>query len=97
MSARHIQDWRELASRHDDGLEISLLWSRTAGAVAMVVLDLRFGDGLQFEVPPEDALEACRHPFAFASARRVEYLDVGVHVRRGRGSHDDESIRKEQR
>ena len=96
MNGSQIQDWRELASRHDDGLEVSLLWSRAADAVAVVILDVRFGDGLQFEVPHEDALEAYRHPFAFASARRIDYGDVGVNARRGRLSHTDESTRKEQ-
>ena len=69
--------WRELASRRDDGLDITLSWSPDSGALKVAVVDPRFGDGLQFEVPPTQALDAYRQPLAFASALRIPYCNVG--------------------
>ena len=69
--------WRELASRREDGLDITLSWSPGNGALKVAVVDVRFGDGLQFEVPPARALDAYRQPLAFASALRVPYRNVG--------------------
>ena len=35
----HTHDWRELASRENDGLEVSLLWSTSADRVKVTVAD----------------------------------------------------------
>jgi len=58
-------DWRELASRAGDGLEIALLWTRSTERVRLTVLDRRLGESFDVEVDGADALTAFRHPFAY--------------------------------
>jgi hypothetical protein len=61
--------WAELASRANDGLEITLLWRRSTGQVRVAVTDARHEDAaeLEFEVAGADALAAYHHPFAYAA------------------------------
>ena len=56
----------ELASRSGDGIEVSLLWSRTSDRVTVVVADLRSGERAEFAPPRHRALDAYYHPFAYA-------------------------------
>ena len=80
MSASHpitdtavpaIDDWRELATREGDGLEISLLWSRTADRVKVTVSDSRLDDEFELHVAGAEALAAFHHPFAYAAGRGI--------------------------
>jgi len=64
-------DWRELARRENDGLEVSLLWSKSAGRVKVALVDLKRDEAFEFDVPGADALAAFHHPFAFAADRGV--------------------------
>ena len=50
-----IHDWRELASREGDGLEIALLWSKTAGRVKVTVADSRLDEAFELEKPRSSA------------------------------------------
>ena len=59
-------DWRELAARRGDGLEIVLMWSATTGRVQVSVLDVRSGALIVRDVSPDAALDAFAHPFAYA-------------------------------
>jgi hypothetical protein len=76
MSAHHLNpaaplspyDWRELAARDSDGVAVSLLWSRAADRVRVVVTDSRLGTELDFDVAGADALAAFHHPYAYAAA-----------------------------
>ena len=68
---KHTHDWRELASRESDGLEVSLLWSRSAGRVKVTVADSRLAQEFELDVAGADALAAFHHPFAYATARRI--------------------------
>ncbi len=61
------QDWRELAQRHADGLQVTLLWSHSADRVKVAVADLRHGGSFDVPVPPAAALDAFAHPFAYAA------------------------------
>jgi hypothetical protein len=63
-------DWRELASRAGDGLQISLVWSRSADRVKVTVLDERLRESFDIHVDGADALPAFHHPFAYAAAAR---------------------------
>jgi hypothetical protein len=58
---------RELAARESDGLHVLLLWHPRANALTVEVEDARIGDGFQFAVEPERALDAFYHPFAYAA------------------------------
>jgi hypothetical protein len=69
-------DWTELAIRATDGLEISLLWSRSAGRVKVTVVDERLAESFELDVDGADALSAFYHPFAYAAAQGVSFGDV---------------------
>jgi hypothetical protein len=58
-------DWRELASRDNDGLEVSLLWSKSADRVRLVVADTRLEVDFELDVAGADALAAFYHPFSY--------------------------------
>lgn len=64
--AAPAEDWKELASRENDGLAIGLLWSRTSGRVKVDVIDDRLDESFGFYVDLPDALSAFYHPFAYA-------------------------------
>ncbi|HKP17726.1 MAG TPA: hypothetical protein VJT84_04545 [Gaiellaceae bacterium] len=66
-------DWRELDQRTVDGLEVSLLWPGTPGDVVVRVLDRRAGDAFELLVDGRDALDAFRHPYAYAAVQGVAY------------------------
>jgi len=61
-----IDDWSELATRETDGLEISLLWSKSADRVKVTVLDQRHEEYFDIHVAGAQALQAFYHPFAYA-------------------------------
>ena len=85
MSASHlttasahvsIDDWRELASRDGDGLEISLLWSKAADRVKVTVADSRLDESFELDIAGAEALAAFHHPFAYAANRGFGFGDV---------------------
>ena len=57
---------RELAHRRNDGLDVALLWHPRDDAVTVAVADSRTGRDIEFPVDPARALDAFRHPFAYA-------------------------------
>ena len=61
---------RELDQRENDGISVSLLWSPDTNDVIVAVDDER-GDSFSLAVAPHEALEAFRHPFAYAAGRPV--------------------------
>jgi len=62
-----FDDWRELAVRANDGLEISLLWNKSIGRLKLHVDDTKLGSVFEFEVAAADGLAAFHHPFVYAS------------------------------
>ena len=70
MSASRQHDaWSELAVRENDGLAVSLFWSKATARVRVVVVDQMFKEELHVDVPAACALDAYYHPFAYAAAR----------------------------
>jgi hypothetical protein len=69
-------DWRELARRAGDGLEIALVWSRSADSVKVTVLDAKLGESFDLDIAGADALRAFYHPFAYASGRGLGFGDA---------------------
>jgi hypothetical protein len=59
--------WSELAVRENDGLAVSLLWSKASGCVKVAVVDSHLDEQFEFHVPGADALAAFHHPFAYAT------------------------------
>ena len=71
-----IDDWRELASREGDGLEISLLWSKAADRVKVTVADSRLDESFELDIAGAEALAAFHHPFAYAAGRGLGFGDA---------------------
>ena len=61
---------RELDRRSGDGVEVILLWSALTGSVVVAVKDERTETDLRIVVDPGDALDAFRHPYAYAHRGR---------------------------
>jgi hypothetical protein len=71
-----VRDWRELASREGDGLEISLRWSKSTDRVKVSVLDQRLEESFDIHVAGAQALTAFYHPFAYAAGQNVCFGDA---------------------
>ena len=69
--------WSELAVRENDGLMVSLLWSRMRGRVKVEVVDSHLDERFEFHVPGADALAAFHHPFAYATGPGASFGDTG--------------------
>jgi hypothetical protein len=67
--------WNELAVRENEGLTVSLLWSKSADRVKVAVADARLDEQLEFDVVGADALAAFYHPFAYAAERGLCFGD----------------------
>jgi hypothetical protein len=72
-------DWRELASRENDGLEVSLLWSKSEDRVRVAVVDGRLDEEFEFDVAGADAIAAFNHPFAFAPSQSFGSVAIARH------------------
>ena len=57
---------RELDHRVSDGVSVTLLWYEDSNRVAIHVVDSSTGEEFELEVARRDALDAFRHPFAYA-------------------------------
>jgi hypothetical protein len=66
-------DTRELDSRSSDGIDVTLFWSRDTDRVWISVVDEKSGDWFEQDVHPALALDAFRHPFAYANRARDEF------------------------
>jgi hypothetical protein len=64
--ARGADMERELDQRSADGIDVTLLWHDDADAVLVAVENEQTGELLRIGVEPADALDAFRHPFAYA-------------------------------
>lgn len=60
--------FEELDYRECDGIEVSLLWCPTDGTLNVVVFDSRTNETFEIGVAREHALDAFRHPFAYAAS-----------------------------
>ena len=70
----------ELDFRSNDGLEVSLLWEPETNRVTLSVFDSKTGDDFGFDVDPADALDAFRHPYAYATNRGVHLVGPTPHL-----------------
>jgi hypothetical protein len=68
---------RELDARHNDGLDIRLLWNPADGAVTVTVSDERTAEHFTIPVAAHDARAAFQHPFAYAGAPVDDAIAVG--------------------
>jgi hypothetical protein len=72
MPAPRIIDWKELASRAGDCLKVSLVWSKSADSVRVIVSDSRFHEHVALGVENRHALAAYHHPYAYAAVRGAD-------------------------
>lgn len=77
--------FEELDRRVNAGLEVSLLWSRTASKLIVAVADTLTGERLELPVAREEALDAFHHPFAYAAGHGISWgaSGWGLESRRG--------------
>jgi len=68
--------WRELAVREGDGIEVRLLWSRSADRVRVTVTDSKFDEEFVLDVAGADALAAFNHPFAYVPSQGLGSVAV---------------------
>ena len=57
----------ELAHRTDNGIDVSLLWSRQTGELVVTVSDLRTDESFTLDAPRHRALDVFNHPYAYAA------------------------------
>jgi hypothetical protein len=60
-------DRRELAHRTNDGIEVTLFWTKSTNWITLEVLDRRSGELLEFGVDRAAALDAFKHPYLYAA------------------------------
>ncbi len=59
---------RELDHRHNDGIDVWLLWREVDNRVLVAVADARTGNRFTIEVPEgEPVLDVFHHPYAYAA------------------------------
>ena len=76
MTTTTLNDRRELAHRSNDGIEVTLFWSKPSNRVTIAVLDSHSDESLEFEVDAGAALDAFKHPYAYADTRQGRHLDA---------------------
>jgi hypothetical protein len=59
----------DLMHRCSGGLDITLLWNRDTGAVTLELIDNWSDVIVEFDVPPERAVYAFNHPYAYSYER----------------------------
>jgi hypothetical protein len=74
MSAAAFTERRELAHRTSDGIEVTLFWSKASNKVTIAVVDSHSDEALEFEVGASAALDAFKHPYAYAATPQVRAL-----------------------
>jgi hypothetical protein len=72
----------ELAHRSTDGIEVSLFWSKRSNRVTIELVDTRLDERLLFEVAPQKALDAFRHPYVYVPAEALELVKTQAAVQR---------------
>jgi hypothetical protein len=63
-----ISRFKELDYRENDGIEVSLLWSRIDNSLTVRVVDTKTDEKFRLAVQAHDAMDVFRHPFAYARA-----------------------------
>jgi hypothetical protein len=71
MATSAATERRELAHRTGNGIEVTLLWSKSTSTVTIAVVDTHSGEELEFDVDGSRALDAFNHPYAYAATHRV--------------------------
>ena len=68
-------EWRELAKRAGNGIEVALFWSSSTNRLKVAVSDDRLCHHLDFVVDDAEAINAFREPFADATTHLLAGTD----------------------
>ena len=68
MTITHL---KELATRENDGVEVSLFWNPAGNDVYVLVSDEKTGDQFEIAVGSRSPLDVFHHPYAYAPALRA--------------------------
>jgi len=71
MSPTTTTSAKELAHRAGDGIDVSLYWDERANRITIRVYDERSDESFELDVEGRRALDAFRHPFAYATAEHT--------------------------
>jgi hypothetical protein len=74
MTTKELTERRELAHRTNDGIDVTLFWSKASNRVTISVLHARSAMALEFEVDGADALDAFNHPYAYAATGGARHI-----------------------
>jgi hypothetical protein len=72
----------ERAHRSTDRIEVSLVWSQPSDRITIELSDNRRDERLEFAVANDQALDAFRHPYAYAPAQALDLVETRTAVRR---------------
>jgi hypothetical protein len=72
----------KLAHRSTDGIEVSLFWIQPSNRITIELVDNRIDERLEFEVANDKALDAFRHPHAYAAAQALDLVETRTAARR---------------
>jgi len=62
---------RELAHRTANDIDVSLFWRPADNALLLLLVEVPTGVLFEVPVPPEHALDAFNHPYAYLPSRRA--------------------------
>jgi len=70
------EDFRELAYRANDGIEVVLFWQQPTNTLTVTVSDERSGAYFELAAETDQALDVFKHPYAYAAFGDVPYTDA---------------------
>jgi hypothetical protein len=72
------EQYRELAHRKNDGVEVVLLWHLPTDDLTVTVSDERNGAHFELAAEPHQALDVFNHPYAHAAFQGVTCQEASV-------------------
>jgi hypothetical protein len=74
QTATHTQHdlFEELDYRENDGIQVSLMWNRSANSLTVFVVDTKTDVSFEFPIEGCDAGQAFRHPYAYATRHGID-------------------------
>jgi hypothetical protein len=69
----NLSEYRELAHRAADGIEVTLFWNSSHDEVSLEVRDHGTDNVFYLPVARNRAMDAFNHPYAYAASQGVEY------------------------
>ena len=80
MATTNATQYRELAHRSNDGLEVVLLWHQPTDELTVTVSDERNGAYFELAAEPHQALDVFNHPYAHAAFQGLPDLEASLRV-----------------